>query len=264
MILPKKYCFHSNRLLLILIFFIGLNFNSFSQEKFKVVLDAGHGGKDPGKHTGKYNEKGIALNIVLLLGEKLQNNKDVEVFYTRKKDVFVELKERGKIANRSNANLFISIHCNAHNTQAEGTETYALGIHANQRNFEVAKQENSVIYLEDNYEKNYAGFDPSSPEDVIGLTLMQEEFLDESLLAASYVQANFTNKLNRKDRGVKQAGFVVLHQTYMPSILIETGFITNKSEGAFLGSKSGQIKVAQAIYDAVISYKTYYQSFMVL
>ncbi len=235
--------------------FLNFQNTAFAQEKFTVVLDAGHGGKDPGKHVKKYNEKDIALNVVLLVGNKLKKNKDVKVVYTRNTDVFIGLKERGKIANDAEANLFVSVHCNAHHTQASGTETYVLGLHANKQNFEVAKQENAVIFMEDNYQEKYAGFDPNSPEAVIGLTLMQEEYLDESLLVASYVQHNFTKKLKRVDRGVKQAGFAVLHQTYMPSVLIETGFITNKSEGDFIGSKIGQEKMASAIYDAIMDYK---------
>ncbi|MCF6222494.1 MAG: N-acetylmuramoyl-L-alanine amidase [Flavobacteriaceae bacterium] len=243
-------------LFLLLIIFISANpYKSFAQEQFTIVLDAGHGGKDPGKHSGKYFEKNIALNIVLMTGKLLSKNKNINVIYTRNKDVFIELNERGKIANDASADLFVSVHCNAHHTQAFGSETYVLGLHANQRNFEVAKQENSVIFLEDNYKEKYAGFDPNSPEAVIGLTLMQEEYLDESLLLASNIQSKFTNNLKRKNRGVKQAGFVVLHQTYMPSVLIETGFITNKDEGAFLNSKSGQEKFAKAIYTAVIDYK---------
>ena len=226
-----------------------------SQGPFKVVLDAGHGGKDPGRPAKNYSEKDIALDIVLAVGKKLEGHKDIEVVYTRKKDVFVELKERGKIANDADADLFVSVHCNAFHTQAFGTETYVLGLHANDENFEVAKQENSVIFLEDNYQEKYEGFDPNSPEAVIGLTLMQEEFLDQSLLLASSIQSNFRDDLKRRDRGVKQAGFVVLHQTYMPSVLIETGFITNKEEGAFLNSKSGQDKVSGAIYDAIRDYK---------
>lgn len=243
--------------------FVSFRFTAFAQEKFTVVLDAGHGGKDPGKHVKRFNEKDIALNVVLLVGNKLKKNKDVKVVYTRDKDIFIGLKERGKIANDAEANLFVSVHCNAHHTQASGTETYVLGLHANKQNFEVAKQENAVIFMEDNYKEKYAGFDPNSPEAVIGLTLMQEEYLDESLLVASYIQNNFTKKLKRVDRGVKQAGFAVLHQTYMPSVLIETGFITNKNEGTFLGSKSGQEKMATAIYDAIMSYKKHLDENMV-
>lgn len=254
--LQRKNWF-SHRILFMLSLFLILNisFKTVAQEKFTVVLDAGHGGKDPGKHSEKYNEKEIALSIVLLVGKKLKKNKDVNVKYTREKDVFIGLKERGQIANDANANLFVSVHCNAHNTQAKGTETFVLGLHANEQNFEIARQENSVIFLEDNYEEKYAGFDPNSPEAVIGLTLMQEEYLDESLLVASYIQDNFTNDLKRVNRGVKQAGFAVLHQTYMPSVLVETGFLTNNDEGAYLNSKVGQEKIATAIYNAIIKYK---------
>jgi len=229
--------------------------NTYAQDNFVVVLDAGHGGKDPGKAAKHYHEKDIALNVVLKLGKKLEALEDVEVLYTRKTDIFLDLKERGRIANDADADLFLSIHCNAFHTQASGTETYVLGLHANKQNFEVAKHENSVIFLEDNYEEKYEGFDPNSPEAVIGMTLMQEEFLDQSLTLASNIQTNFRDDLKRKDRGVKQAGFVVLHQTYMPSVLVETGFITNTEEGAFLGSKSGQDKVSNAIFNAIKSYK---------
>jgi len=253
--MKKKWISLRTLFILCLIFILNIPVKTIAQESFTIVLDAGHGGKDPGKNSGKYYEKDIALQIVLLTGKLLGKVKNVNVIYTRDKDVFIELNERGKIANDANANLFVSVHCNAHHTQAFGSETYVLGLHANQRNFEVAKQENSVIFLEDNYKEKYAGFDPNSPEAVIGLTLMQEEYLDESLLLASNIQSKFTNNLKRKNRGVKQAGFVVLHQTYMPSVLIETGFITNISEGAFLNSKSGQDKVAKAIYNAIIEYK---------
>ena len=227
----------------------------YGQEVFKVVLDAGHGGKDPGRPAKNYSEKDIALSIVLKLGEKLKAIDDLDVVYTRDKDVFVDLKERGRIANDADANLFVSIHCNAFHTQVDGTETYVLGLHANKQNFEVAKHENSVIFLEDDYQEKYEGFDPNSPEAVIGMTLMQEDFLDQSLSLASNIQNNFRDDLKRGDRGVKQAGFVVLHQTYMPSVLIETGFITNTNEGAFLSSKSGQDKIAGAIFSAIKRYK---------
>ena len=236
--------------------------NSFSNDKpadfkkFVVVIDAGHGGHDPGKTTKSgMREKDIALKIALLIGEELKKNNQIEVLYTRKTDVFVDLDERGAIANRAKADLFISVHCNAHNTQASGAETYVLGLHRNKTNFEVAKAENDVIYLEENYEEKYAQYNLNSPESVIGLTLMQEEFLDQSIQLASNVQDNFRDKLKRKDRSVKQAGFVVLHQTVMPSILIETGFITNTEEGNFLNSSNGQQKVAHAIATAVEEYK---------
>lgn len=221
-----------------------------------MVLDAGHGGKDPGRPTKNgYKESDIALKIVLGVGKELSKNPDIKVVYTRSTDKFIELKERGKIANKANADLFVSVHCNAHHTQAFGSETYVLGIHRNQTNFEVAKAENSVIFMEEDYEKNYEGFDPNSPEAAIGLTLAQEEYLDQSILLAKLVQDRFTNKLKRRNRGVKQAGFVVLHQTVMPSILVETGFITNKKEGAYLNSKNGQSNMAKSIADAILEYK---------
>lgn len=226
------------------------------QEKtFTVVLDAGHGGKDPGKvGYKKYFEKDIALDIVLRVGENLKKERNVKVIYTRKTDVFVDLWERGRIANRADADLFVSVHCNAHDSQASGSETWILGLHANKRNFEVAKAENEVILLEDNYQEKYKGFNPNSPESMIGLTLEQEENLDESISLASSVQKNFFGSLKRKDRGVKQAGFVVLHQTYMPSVLIETGFLTNKKEGAYLQSKKGKSEMALAISNAISKY----------
>lgn len=226
------------------------------QEPFKVVLDAGHGGKDPGKPSKEgYKESDIALKIVLALGKELEKLPDVEVIYTRKKDVFVDLHKRGRIANRADADLFLSIHCNAHTTQAYGTETYVLGLHRNHTNLNVAKAENEVIFLEDNYEETYSQYDINSPESMIGLELEQEEFLDQSVFFASLIQDNFRTQLKRKDRSVKQAGFIVLHQTVMPSVLIETGFITNKQEGKFLNSQSGQQKIAMSIADAVKTYK---------
>ena len=249
----------------IILFLIGLFLASLSNvfgqnqktKAFTIVLDAGHGGKDPGRPTQYgYKEKDIALSIVLKVGKLLSNEKDINVIYTRKTDVFVDLFKRGKIANNADADLFVSVHCNAHNSNAFGSETYVLGIHRNKTNMEVAKAENEVIYLEDNYEKHYEGFDPNSPESLIGLTLIQEDYLDQSILLADYVQSNFTNQLKRKNRGVKQAGFIVLHQTYMPSILIETGFITNKKEGDYLNSKKGQDQVSKSIAQAIIKYKS--------
>ncbi|WP_456463925.1 N-acetylmuramoyl-L-alanine amidase family protein [Lutibacter sp.] len=236
--------------------FFSVTNSVLAQEKdFVVVLDAGHGGKDPGKvGYKKIKEKEIALKIVLQIGKLLEKEKGVKVIYTRKTDVFVDLWERGRIANKADADLFVSIHCNAHNSQAYGAETWVLGTHANKRNFEVAKAENAVILLEDNYQKNYKGFDPNSPESVIGLTLMQEEYLDQSIQLASIIQKGLTTDLKRKDRGVKQAGFVVLYQTYMPSVLIETGFITNKIEGPFLNSKIGQQKFSREIHKNILKY----------
>jgi len=235
-------------------------FNSFSQgnsnlnSKFTVVIDAGHGGKDPGNTGNGFIEKDIALNISLKLGKKLEE-KDINVIYTRKKDVFIGLFERANIANQSDAQLFISVHCDSHTSQAYGAGTFVLGLHANERNFEIAKKENSVIFYEDDYENTYDGFDPNNPESVIGLTLMQEEYLDQSIIAASYIQNSFINTLKRKNRNVKQAGFAVLRYTYMPSVLVETGFLTNKNEGLYLNSNKGQTEMADAISLAVLKYK---------
>ncbi len=246
--------------LTLLLSFVNVNATSLTQtpskKKFKVVLDAGHGGKDHGKPSKAGSpEKDIALKIVLALGKELEKSKDIEVIYTRKTDVFIELYERGKIANKAEADLFISVHCNAHNSQAFGSETYVLGLHRNGTNLNVAKAENAVVFLEENYEETYAQYDLNSPESVIGLELMQEEFLDQSVFLASLVQDNFRKKLKRKDRSVKQAGFIVLHQTVMPSILVETGFITNTNERKYLNSSKGQQAIANSMASAVKEYK---------
>ena len=244
---------------LLLSFIFLLTSNSFAQkssEKFIVVLDAGHGAHDPGNLGNGFKEKDIALSIVLKIGEALAKQKDIKVIYTRKTDVFVDLHERGAIANRADADLFVSVHCNAHGTQANGTETWVLGTKRSETNFNVAKKENEVIFLEEDHEKNYEGFDPNNPESLIGITLMMEDYLDQSILLATYIQDNFTNKLKRKNRGVKQEGFIVLHQTYMPSVLIETGFLSYKKEGVYLNSKKGQNEMATSIKDAILKYKS--------
>ncbi len=225
------------------------------KDKFIIVLDAGHGGKDPGKKTLKYNEKDIALKIVLKIGKQLALNKNVKVIYTRKTDVFVKLHERARIANKADADLFVSIHCNAHHTQASGTETFVLGEGNTQRNLTIAKAENEVIFLEDDHSEHYERFDPNSPESLIGLTLMQEEYVAQSLLLASLIEKNFVQKDKRKSRGVKQASLLLMHSTYMPSVLIETGFITNEQEGEYLVSKNGQVSVAKSIANAILTYK---------
>ena len=230
---------------------------AFSQEKFKIVIDAGHGGKDPGRpNPNGIIEKHIVLNIALNLGRELENDGN-EVIYTRDKDIFLTLRQRARIANEADADLFISIHCNAfHDSRVYGSETFVYGLHVNKANFEVALKENEVIFLEEDFEKNYQGFDPNAPESLIGLTLMQEEYLDQSILLASFVQDNFAKKLNRKNRGVKQSGFWVLHNTYMPSVLIEAGFITNAKEGAYLNTSKAQIDISHSIFNAVNKYKT--------
>ncbi|MGV6828457.1 MAG: N-acetylmuramoyl-L-alanine amidase family protein [Flavobacteriales bacterium] len=245
--------------ILFLLFNLVFNTYSYSNNKqtkpFVVVLDAGHGGHDSGNTKNKYLEKDIALKIILEIGKILEKDPSFKVIYTRKKDVFLKLRERAAIANKADADLFVSVHCNAHSSNANGTETFVLGLHKTKANFEVAKKENEVIFLEKNYKEEYAGFDPSKPESLIGLTLMQEEYLDQSILLASLIQNNFTNNLKRHDRSVKQAGFWVLHNTYMPSVLVETGFLSNKKEGAYLNSKTGQNQMAAEIAKAIKSYK---------
>ena len=245
----------------LLIFFLlspTLSFSQFKESKpFVVVLDAGHGGHDSGNRGNGYLEKKIALNIVLKIGKKLEKTPGIKVIYTRKTDVFVELIQRANIANKADADLFISVHCDAFtSSKAFGAGTFVLGLHANERNFQVAQKENAVIFLEDNYEQNYDGFNPNDPESVISLILMQETYLDQSIEAASSIQKSFVNNLNRKDRTVKQAGFVVLKYTYMPSVLVETGFLTNSSEGAYLNSSKGQTNMANAVAKAIIDYKS--------
>jgi N-acetylmuramoyl-L-alanine amidase len=248
------------RLFLLILFFVVCPQHGFSQSKetkpFVVVLDAGHGGHDSGNRGNGYLEKKIALNIVLKIGKQLEKIPGLKVIYTRKTDVFVELIQRANIANKADADLFISVHCDAFtSSKAFGAGTFVLGLHANDRNFQVAKKENAVIFLEDDYEQNYDGFDPNDPESVISLILMQETYLDQSIEAASTIQKSFVNNLRRKDRTVKQAGFVVLKYTYMPSVLVETGFLTNSKEGAYLNSTKGQSNMADAIAKAIVNYK---------
>jgi len=236
--------------------------NASAQDKpFVVVLDAGHGGHDSGNRGNGYYEKKIALNIALKIGAQLEKTFDIKVIYTRKKDVYVDLIERANIANKADADLFVSIHCDAFaSSGAFGAGTFVLGLHENERNFKVAQKENSVIFLEENYEQKYDGFDPNDPESVISLILMQETYLDQSIAAASTIQKSFVNNLKRKDRTVKQAGFIVLKYTYMPSVLVETGFLTNSSEGAYLNSSKGQNQMANAISKAIINYKNLRQA----
>ncbi len=227
-------------------------------DKFVVVLDAGHGGKDPGNMGNGYLEKNIALNIVLEVGRILEKNPAIKVIYTRKSDKFVDLFVRGKIANEANADLFVSVHCDSHTSEAHGAGTFVLGLHKNKQNFAVAKSENEAIYFEEDYETKYASYDINSPESIIGLTIMQEEFLSQSIDLAKRIQDNFTGKLKRKDRKVKQAGFIVLHQTFMPSVLVESGFLTYGPEGKYLNSKAGQIEMGKAIADAIIDFNGVY------
>ncbi|HRN98608.1 MAG TPA: N-acetylmuramoyl-L-alanine amidase, partial [Flavobacterium sp.] len=237
---------------------VSLVCNAQSQ-RFKVALDAGHGGKDHGAVYSGHIEKNIALGVVLKVGKILESTPGMEVIYTRKTDVFIDLVERANIANKADANIFVSIHCNANkNTVAAGSETYVMGMSKNASNMEVAKKENSVITLEKDYKQKYEGFDPNSPESAIALTLAQEEYLENSISLASKIQDLFTDALGRKNRGVKQAPFMVLHKAYMPRVLIEMGFISNPNEGNYLGSEEGQNQMARAIADAIINYRKEY------
>lgn len=241
-----------------LLFIIGLTPQGMAQtddDKFVVVLDAGHGGGDPGNLGNGYKEKNIALKVVLEVGKALEDNPDIKVIYTRKTDVFLELHERADIANKADADLFVSVHCNSHHTQASGTETFVLGAANTARNFAVAKKENEVIFLEDNYEKNYAGFDPSSPESTIAIGIEQEIYVEQSIVLARKIEDNFVKNAKRKSRGLKQASLLVIRNTYMPSVLVELGFLTNNQEGPYLNSKRGQQNMAVAIEKAIISYK---------
>ncbi|MCX6325195.1 MAG: N-acetylmuramoyl-L-alanine amidase [Bacteroidia bacterium] len=227
-----------------------------NDKSWVIVIDAGHGGRDPGALGSASREKDIALAIALKTGEYIEQNiKNVKVIYTRDKDVTLDLAERPKIANRNNADLFISIHANKTNSKSvQGTETYVMGLSKDKENLEVAMKENEVILLEDDYSTKYEGFDPKSPESYIMFSLMQNVFLKQSNDIASKVQIQFSEQLKRKDRGVKQAGFWVLFTTTMPSILIETGFISNISEEKYLNSKPGQNYLASAIFRACRDY----------
>jgi N-acetylmuramoyl-L-alanine amidase len=235
--------------------------DSHSQSNdFKVTLDAGHGGHDFGANYSGRVEKNIALAIVLKVGKILEAYPKIDVIYTRKTDIFIDLIERANIANRADSHIFVSIHCNANkNLAADGTETYVMGMTKVASNLEAAKKENAVISLEKDYKQKYEGFDPNSPETMIGMTLMQEEYLDNSISLASKVEDEFAI-LGKKLRhgGVKQAPYMVLHKAYMPRVLIETGFISNSVEGELLNSEDGQNDIAKAIANAIISYKFEY------
>ena len=231
-----------------------------------IVIDAGHGGKDAGCHGQKYYEKDVALKVSLKLGKYIEDNyKNVKVIYTRKTDVFLELAERAKIANDAKADFFICIHCNAAsykkgkktiiNPVPCGSETYVMGLHKTKGNLEVAKRENESILLEDNYQNKYDGFDPSSDEATIVFSMFQNVFLEKSLSLASKIQHQYREKAKREDKGVKQAGFLVLWKTAMPSLLTEIGFLTNPDDERLLGSDKGQDLIARALFNAFKEYK---------
>jgi N-acetylmuramoyl-L-alanine amidase len=233
-----------------------------------IVIDAGHGGKDPGCHGTKHKEKDVALAVALKFGKYIEENlKDVRVIYTRKTDVFVELQERAEIANRAKADLFVSIHCNSAcardkklkrdicRDQVHGAETYVMGIKNENGKLNIAKRENSAILLEDNYVKKYEGFDPNSDESYIIMSMFADTYLDQSLNFASKVQKQYCEKIGRADKGVKRASLWVLWRTYMPSLLTEIGYLTNLQEEHFLGSVKGQEYIASGLFRAFREYK---------
>ena len=227
---------------------------------FTVVIDPGHGGRDVGALGRVSKEKDINLKVALALGNLIKKSyPGIKVVYTRSKDTFVELGRRAAIANKAKADLFISIHTNStaagrKGTKAQGTETYTLGMHRAADNLAVAKRENSVITMETNYEQTYEGFDPSSSESYIIFELMQDQYMASSVDFASMVQKQFATTAKRVNKGVHQAGFLVLREVSMPSVLIELGFINNRQEEKFLASEWGQKQLAKSIYNAFQAY----------
>ncbi len=242
------------RILTIILIFMPIF--AFSQNKYTVVIDAGHGGKDPGAQGRSSNEKDITLAVALKVGEYLEKYTDnIKVVYTRTTDVFIPLDKRAEIANSNKADLFVSIHVNS-TTQGRvtGTETYVMGLHKSQDNLEVAVKENSAILYEENYQNKYDGYSPDDPTTYIIMNLYQNAYLDLSLKLAQEIQKQFRERAKRKDLGVRQAGFLVLWKTTMPSVLIEIGFISNKNEEIYLNSQYGQEIIASAIYRAIKNY----------
>ncbi len=243
-------------LVYLLIFFSCLPIAGQAQQKFKVVLDAGHGAHDPGCVGSQLQEKNVALDVALKVGKLISENcPDVQVIYTRKTDVFVELYRRAQIANDAHADLFISIHCNAsESSQGNGVETYVMGLAKSEANQAVARKENAAILKEKNYQNNYDGFNPDSPESNILFSLYSSAYLNNSIILASKVQKNLLNASHLTDRGVKQAGYWVLYKVAMPSILIELGFLSNATDQAYLAQNKNLQREATAIYNAFVDY----------
>ena len=249
-----KNCF---LLLCCLTFFNAAVFSQNSDKKFKLVIDAGHGGEDPGCRGKKSQEKTVTLNVALKLGKLISENyDDVQVIYTRKTDVFVEVYKRAVIANNNHADLFISIHCNAaENKAAHGVETWVMGLAKSDANMEVAKKENAAILKEKNFENNYEGFNPNSPEANVIFSLHTSAYMNHSILLADKVQKNLVKNTHLEDRTVKQAGFWVLYKVAMPSILIELGFLSNATEEEYMIKPSSQDMMAVSIYNAFVTYR---------
>jgi N-acetylmuramoyl-L-alanine amidase len=258
-----KFNYFKNILLLFFCFLIsGKSYSATSVNKINkpmvVVIDPGHGGKDPGAVSRGIQEKDVVLGIGLKLGKYISENfSDVKVIFTRNTDVFVPLIDRSRIANKSKADLFISLHANTCGTPSlRGTETFVLGLHRSNENLDVAKKENSVILMEDNYRQTYEGFDPNSSESYIMFELVQDTYLDQSLSFADDIQRQFKSRLESSNRGVKQAGFLVLRESSMPSVLVETGFVSNQAEANYLKSDEGQQVIATSILDAFRRFKS--------
>ncbi|QDP86667.1 N-acetylmuramoyl-L-alanine amidase [Chryseobacterium sp. SNU WT5] len=245
------------------LFFTMIFFLPTAQKKFTIVLDAGHGGSDHGANRsysdlGIVREKDVTLAIVLKLGRMLEKNKDYKVIYTRKIDEYPSLTSRTTLANRSKADLFLSVHVNSSassSSTAIGTETFIQGPNQNRKNLEVAKAENDVIFLDEKDRETFASYDPSSPESLIALKIQQSKYLESSLLIGSIVEDNFVNKDKRISRGIKQADLHVLRMNAMPSVLIETGFVNNYEDARYLASDKGQSDIAESIYDAISKYR---------
>lgn len=231
-------------------------FSNAQEKKFKVVLDAGHGGKDPGAAKNGCIEKHIALDVVLRIGKILEAYPEFDVKYTRTTDVFIPLTDRAKIANDFEADLFVSVHCNSSvSPKPYGAMTLVMGLSRTGMNFEIAKAENAVISLEENYKEKYEGFDPNNPNTQIGLKIMQEETLMQSIDFASSVQSYFKNSLQRKDLGMHQQPLWVLDATVMPGVLIELGFLSNLQESKYMKSEEGKSNYSQTIARSIIEYK---------
>ena len=236
---------------------VALPFSAFAEKQFTLVIDAGHGGKDAGAVGRKAKEKTINLNVALAFGKLVKEKcPEVKVIYTRTTDKFIALKERAAIANRNKADLFVSIHTNAvaRGKKVYGTETFTLGTARAEENLEVAKRENSVITYEENYEQTYAGFDPNSPESYIIFEFMQDRYMEQSVDLARCIQDQYTSHAGRQNKGVKQAGFLVLRETSMPSVLTELGFISTPAEENYLNSEQGQRQLAQSLYNGFVTY----------
>ena len=254
----NKFLIRATLTVILTLFFIP----TYAQnKKFTVVLDAGHGGSDPGSYRtfldfGTLNEKDITLAVTLLIGKKLEKNKDFKVIYTRKTDVYPTLTERTNLTNRSKADLFVSMHCNASKRpEAYGTETFVQGPNQNKENLEVAKAENDVIYLDEQDRETFASYDPNSPESLIALKIQQSKYLESSLLLGGLIEDSFVNKDKRFSRGVKQQNLHVLRRNATPSVLVEMGFVSNYEDAKYISSQEGQEAIAESVYQSIVNYK---------